>query len=221
MKTDRPLQAKHVFFDLDGTLTDPKEGITKSIAYALNKLGITPPSLDDLEWCIGPPLHKSFQKMLGDEQKTKDAVAFYREYYSKTGIFENSLYQGIVEALDTLGKSGRTLYVATSKPKCFADKIIDHFKLNSHFKVVYGSELDGTRSDKAELISFILNQENIVASDCVMIGDREHDLIGARKNQVRGIGVSWGYGSKAELTEAAAEVILGHPNEIYHYFAKE
>lgn len=208
---------KHILFDLDGTLIDPKIGVTKCIAYALGRLGIESPPLDDLEWCIGPPLHLSFSKILGGEEKIKDALAYYREQYAKTGIFEHTLYPGIAEALHVLQQGGQTLYVATSKPKNFANQIIDHFGLRARFKAVYGSELDGTRSDKAELIAFILEQEKLLAEDCVMIGDRKFDLIGARKNGMRGVGVGWGYGSSEELMHEQAEKILQDPRELHPY----
>src|SRR5665213_2239588 len=149
-----PVNPDTIFFDLDGTLTDPKPGITRSIQYALHKLEqSTIPTEDQLTWCIGPPLRASFVKLLGGEASADLAVSLYRERFSDVGLYENSLYAGIRDVLSTLRNTGHRLFVATSKPHVFADRIIDHFDLRHHFDHVYGYELDGSRVDKSDLLA--------------------------------------------------------------------
>ncbi len=156
----------NLLFDLDGTLTDPFPGIRKCISYALDKIGRQLPPRESLRWCIGPPLKDSFAKLLAsdDEELVGKAITFYRERFSAVGLFENRVYEGIPEALEALQGDGHTLYVATSKPTVYAERIIDHFNLHRYFKRIYGSELDGTRSDKTSLISHILKRESIETS---------------------------------------------------------
>ncbi|WP_417671513.1 HAD family hydrolase [Roseibium sp.] len=204
---------KVILFDLDGTLTDPFEGITRSIQYALERLGAEVPEAAELRWCIGPPLWDSFKVLLNtDDRKRQDeAVAFYRERYTATGLFENTLIAGINRLIDELKADDRRLFVATSKPHAYAGKIVEHFGLMPCFEKVYGSELDGTRSAKAELISHILSEEGLSASDCAMIGDRKHDLVGANANAVDGFGVLWGYGSREELANERPVAIADTP----------
>lgn len=206
----------NLLFDLDGTLTDPYEGITKCIAYALEKMGR--PSLDreDLRCCIGPPLRKSFARLLDSDDKAlaEKALMIYRERFGSIGLFENKVYEDIPEVLDTLNKNGHALFVATSKPAVYAARIIDHFDLRRFFKNVYGSELDGTRGDKNDLISHILQKEAIGSSETIMIGDRKHDMIGAAANAIRAVGVLWGYGTKEELEKSGAYTCLEHPREL-------
>src|SRR5882762_6922364 len=144
----------NIFFDLDGTLTDPKPGITGSIEYALQKLDLPVPSQDELSWCIGPPLRASFATLLGGESLADRAVALYRERFADTGLYENSVYPDIEHVLAALRQSPRRLFVATSKPHVFAERIIDHFGLSGYFEHVFGSELDGTRANKAELLAY-------------------------------------------------------------------
>lgn len=210
-----------ILFDLDGTLTDPFEGITRSIGYAVEKMGGQAPDVEELRWCIGPPLWDSFKVLLGSEDKAvlDQAVAFYRERYTVTGLFENSLIEGIPELLTTLRKDGFLLHVCTSKPHSYAGRIVKHFGLMDFFGKVYGAELDGTRSAKAELIAHILSEENIKSSETVMVGDRKHDLVGANANAVAGIGVLWGYGSREELAAENPVLIADRPQDIAAYFA--
>jgi phosphoglycolate phosphatase len=200
----------NLLFDLDGTLTDPFPGITGSIIYALEKMGRKSPAAEDLRWCIGPPLKNSFSTLLNsnDEQLTDTAVSHYRERFASKGLFENEVYPGIRRVLAELSQSGDTLFVATSKPHVFARKIIKHFELGTYFQHVYGSELDGLRSDKTDLIAHILEQEQIPAENTWMIGDREHDMIGAKANGLQSCGVLWGYGSKLELQQSGADLCL-------------
>jgi phosphoglycolate phosphatase len=203
-----------IFFDLDGTLTDPKPGITRSIQYALDKLGQqTIPTEDELTWCIGPPLRASFVKLLG-EASADLAVSLYRERFSDIGLYENAVYAGVEDVLTALRQSGHRLFVATSKAHVFADRIIDHFDLRRHFERVFGAELDGTRADKSDLLAYALKTTSVESSHAVMIGDRSHDMIGARNNGIKGIGVLYGYGSAQELTAAGASHLCATPNAI-------
>lgn len=203
-----------IFFDLDGTLTDPKIGITSSIQYALEKLNIPVPTQDELTWCIGPPLRASFVSLLGGEEHADRGVELYRERFGTIGLFENTLYDGIVPVLAALHSSERTLYVATSKPHVFADRIIDHFDLRKYFARVFGSELDGTRVDKSDLLRYALNETAADPTRTIMIGDRKHDVIGAANNGMAAIGAVYGYGGRTELTEAGAKHLVTAPAEI-------
>lgn len=203
-----------IFFDLDGTLTDPKIGITGSIQYALAKLDIPVPTQDELTWCIGPPLRASFVALLGGEERADRGVELYRERFGTIGLFENTLYNGIVPVLAALHGSGRTLYVATSKPHVFADRIIDHFELRKYFTRVFGSELDGTRVDKSDLLRYALDETGTDPARAIMIGDRKHDVIGAANNGMSAIGAIYGYGGRHELTEAGAKHLAAAPAEI-------
>ena len=203
-----------LYFDLDGTLTDPKPGITGSIQYALQKLDLPVPSQDELTWCIGPPLRASFATMLGGEDRADLAVSFYRERFSDVGLYENSLYPGIKEVLTTLGRTGRRMFVATSKPRIFAERIIEHFGLAGHFEVVFGSELDGTRVHKTDLLAYALEATGVKASQALMIGDRSHDMIGARNNGMGAVGVLYGYGCREELIGAGASHVCATPGEV-------
>jgi phosphoglycolate phosphatase len=205
-----------LLFDLDGTLTDPFPGITKCIQYALTSLGQPLPSGESLRWCIGPPLGTSLLTLLGPqyEHLADEALARYRERFSSVGLFENNIYTGVERTLDELQNCGYSLVVATSKPTVFAERIIQHFGLRRYFQTIYGSELDGTRSDKALLIADILKREDIDPSSVVMIGDREHDMLGARHNRVAGLGVLWGYGTRDELEAAGAYACAAVPGDL-------
>ena len=202
-----------VFFDLDGTLSDPKIGITASIQYALAKFDIPVPSQDELTWCIGPPLHASFKALLGTTDADR-AVDLYRERFGDVGLYENTLYPGIADVLTAVAAGGRRLFVATSKPHVFADRIIDHFGLRSHFGRVFGSELDGTRVHKTDLLRYALEETSTDPARAIMIGDRKHDIIGAANNGIATIGVLYGYGSRAELVDAGAGHLCAAPGEI-------
>jgi len=204
-----------VFFDLDGTLTDPKIGITASIQYALAKFDIAVPTQDELTWCIGPPLHVSFKALLDCSDADADrAVAFYRERFGDVGLFENTLYADVEDVLTAVAAGGRRLFVATSKPHVFADRIIDHFGLRRHFVHVFGSELDGTRVHKTDLLRYALDETSTDPARAMMIGDRKHDMIGAANNGIGTIGVLYGYGSRAELAEAGAMQLCQTPGDI-------
>lgn len=208
-------ELKHILFDLDGTLTDPKEGITRCVEYALNKFGITVEHLDLLLPYIGPPLYDSFVQIQGlPEEHAAQAVVYYRERYSTVGMFENAVIPGIAELLEALQAKGYSLYVATSKPTVFAEQILKHYGLDGYFRYIGGSNLDGTRSKKAEVIRYVLEQAGIAPEESVMIGDREHDIIGAKACGVASIGVLIGYGSEAELSASGADYIASTVEEI-------
>ena len=200
---------KFILFDLDGTLTDPAEGITKSVAYALSAYGIEVSDRSTLNCFIGPPLAESFSVYFGfSETDAKAAVDKYREYFSVTGLFENEVYDGIPEMLTALRNAGHVLAVATSKPTVFSDRILERFDLMKHFDYTLGSELDGRRVNKAEVIAEVMAHLGATPEDTLMIGDRKHDIIGAHKNNISAIGVLYGYGDRAEHEAYGADFIL-------------
>lgn len=201
---------KIILFDLDGTLTDPKEGITKAFAYALKKTAQMEVPLDELTKCIGPPLKTSFETYFGfTEETSPDAINAFRAYFEVEGWRENILFDGIKQMLETLKSEDKKLYIATSKATIYAEKIIEYFELNPYFEAIIGSNLDGTRTHKDEVIAEVLHQIGEVdKSDIVMVGDREHDVIGAKKQAIDAIGVTYGYGSKDELIASGADVIV-------------
>lgn len=210
------MEKNYILFDLDGTLTDPKVGITGSVAYALESFGIHIENHDDLCCFIGPPLLDSFMEYYGmSEEDANRAIAKYRERFSVTGLFENEVYHGIPQLLRQLKDAGKTLIIATSKPAVFSQRILDHFDLSQYFTFLSGSELDGTRNDKAEVISYALEQCGITdLSQVIMIGDRKHDIIGAGKNGLPCIGVLYGYGDRAEHESAGADYIVETVDEL-------
>ncbi|MDA9409193.1 MULTISPECIES: HAD family hydrolase [unclassified Bradyrhizobium] len=209
-----------IYFDLDGTLTDPKPGITGSIQYALKKLGQAVPSQDELTWCIGPPLHASLKKLTGTDALADQALLLYRERFSEVGLFENTPYPAIHDTLAAIAATGARMFVATSKPAVYASRIIEHFGLKSYFERVFGSELDGTRVDKRDLLRYALEETKVDAASAIMIGDRSHDVVGARTNGMTAIGVLYGYGSEAELRDAGAHHICAvHPELLGHCVA--
>jgi phosphoglycolate phosphatase len=169
-----------------------------------------------LRWCIGPPLKHSLARLLAtdDETLVEKALGLYRERFGTIGLFENGVYDGIPEVLEALNGKGHALYVATSKPAIFARRIVAHFGLQCYFRDVYGSELDGTRADKARLIAHLLQNESMDGAASVMIGDRAYDMIGAKENGLSGFGVLWGYGSQDELETAGAQAIVATPPEL-------
>ena len=208
-----------VLFDLDGTLTDPRVGITGSIRHALREMGVEHDPADDLTWCIGPPIQRSFEKLLGPA-RADEGVAHYRARYGAGGLFENELFAGIDTTLASLAADGLRLFVATSKAHHFARPIVAHFGLDRYFMAVEGAELDGTRSDKAEVIAHVLALHHVDPARAIMIGDREHDIIGARKNGLRNIGVLYGFGDAAELEAAGADQLCASPADILACLAR-
>jgi len=206
---------ENVLFDLDGTLTDPKEGIIHSILFALKKLGIRENNIAELDTFIGPPLRESFAKRYNlTDQLADKAMLYYREYFSAKGLFENKVYPGVPEMLQSLSSQNFRLFVATSKPTVYAVEIMQHFKLSGYFVEITGSNLDNTRTDKAEIIRHILVTYNLQAHDTVMIGDRKHDVIGAKSNHITSIGVTYGYGSQEELFECKPDFIVNNCTQI-------
>lgn len=208
------MKQKHILFDLDGTLTDPMMGITKSVRYALNYYGIEVNDLNDLLPFIGPPLRDSFKEYYGfDEAKANEAVEKYREYYKNDGIFDNKVYRGMKECLQTLKDNGKKLYVATSKPEFFAKQIIDHFSLSEYFEYIGGSEFN-SREKKAEVIEYVLKTNQIDNNDVIMVGDRKHDIIGAHENKIPCVGVLYGYGTEDELKQYQADYLVASVEEL-------
>lgn len=207
-------QYSHILFDLDGTLTDPQEGIINSIQFALNRYGVKKENHELLHF-IGPSLHKSFQEIFITEEKAFEAVAVYREYYSVKGKFENLLYNGITELLEQLNKNNKTLFVATSKPTIFAEEILHHFNIHHHFKTIIGSNMDGTRTEKKEIIQEIVNQStHINLEKMVMIGDRKFDIIGAKYFGMDTISVTYGYGTMEELHQEKPTYIVNQVSDL-------
>ena len=191
---------ENILFDLDGTLTDPKEGIINSFLYALEKLGISEENINELDAFIGPPLRDSFASRYNlSNEAVEKAVVFYREYFSTKGLYENKIYYGTEELLELLYTKGYKLFVATSKPTTFSEKILQHFNLDKYFINVVGSNLDSTRNDKSEIISYLVSTQGLKTENSIMIGDRKHDIIGAKNNSMRSIGVTYGYGSLEEF----------------------
>ncbi len=202
------MKYKYIFFDLDGTLTDPQEGITNCVKYALESYGINETDYSKLMRFIGPPLVYSFSEYYGfDEKKSLEAVAKYRERFSTVGLFENKVYDGIHDMLQKLTDSAHILVLATSKPKVFADKIMAKYRLRPYFKLICGSELDGTRNEKQEVIEYAIEQLSCDRDKIIMVGDRKHDIIGAKKCGVASCGVRFGYAEKNELEDAGADFI--------------
>lgn len=203
------MDKKYILFDLDGTLTDPSAGITSAVEYALAKFAISVKNKNELKQFIGPPLWDSFEKYFGfTREQAVQAVAYYREYYKDNGIFDNYVYEGIEDLLKSLKTEGKILIVATSKPAVFAVRILEHFDLAKYFDFTAGSELDGTRTDKREVINYALGECGICnLTEAIMVGDREHDIIGAKSAGICSAGVLYGFGDRAELTAAGADYI--------------
>ena len=196
---------KNILIDLDGTLTDPKVGITTSARYGLAKVGHSIAESENIDWIIGPPLKASLAKLLNvdvDDDLAEQALLGYRERFSVTGLFENHLFGDVTATLQELKKQGYKLFLATAKPEIYARQILQHFELLQYFDYPYGSELTGERTNKGDLIGYILQQEKLDPMECLMVGDREHDIFGARRFGIETIAVEYGYGSQQELDEA-------------------
>ena len=206
--------------DLDGTLTDPAQGIVGSFRHALEAMGAIAPPAEGLSWIIGPPLRRTFADLLGGPEKAEAALAIYRARYGTVGLFEAFVYEGAPEALGALKGGGARLVLCTSKPRVYATRILDRFGLAGHFDAVYGAELDGRFDDKGDLIAHILASERLAPEGCVMWGDRKHDVIGAGRHGIPTIGALWGYGGEAELRAAGAAVLCAHPEEVPAAFAR-
>lgn len=201
-----------VFLDLDGTMTNAGPGITKSIAYALEKMGQTPPPLNDLEKYIGPALQETFPQLGVTDVDT--ALGFYRERYTDVGLFENSVYDGVYKMMDDLIAQGFRLAMATAKPLVYASRITDHFDLAPRMTEQFGSELGGWLTNKKDLLAHALTETGADPNASFMLGDRSHDAIGARHNGITPIGALWGFGSYNELNEARCAAICAAPSEV-------
>lgn len=210
------MSSRTVLVDLDGTLTDPADGILGGFEFALRRLGATVPPRSDLRWVIGPPLRQAFPRLLPDPQTehVEAAVEAYREYYRGTGIFEATVYRGIPAALERLREAGYRLILCTAKPTVFACPVVEHFGLAGYLDSVYGAELDGRFDDKGELIGHILADRGLAPAEMVMIGDRGSDIAAARRNAMAAVGVTWGYGSKEELQDSGAAALCDEPLEL-------
>jgi phosphoglycolate phosphatase len=213
--------SRTVLFDLDGTLTDSRPGILRSTRHALRRLnettgGAAPiPEESALDHMIGPPLRDTFAKMVGPKL-VEAMIGFYRERYQETGLFENTVYEGVPEALAALRNAGYRLFVATSKNEADARRILDHFALSQYFAEIYGAQNDGGRAIKSELIGYLLEREGVKAKadEVAMIGDRKYDVLGAKAVGVLAMGALWGYGDRAELSEAGADALIERPAQI-------
>ncbi len=212
-----------ILFDLDGTLTDPKEGITKSVQYALKAYGIDEQDLDKLCPFIGPPLSDSFREFYGfNEEQIRGGIDYFHEYFTRQGMFENKVYPGIREMLDELKNAGIALAVATSKPEPFAIQILEHFDLISYFTLVGGADMEETRVRKGDVISYTLDRLNTTPekSKIIMVGDRKHDIIGAHENGFECASVLYGYGSREEFTENGADYQIETVKELGDFLKK-
>lgn len=203
-----------ILLDLDGTLVDPAIGILGSYRHALQSIGFAADPADDLRWVIGPPLRRSFAKLFAGAHDTEHAVRLYRERYSAGGIFEAHPYPGIRDAVAALHAAGFQLLLCTAKARVFAERIVGHFGFAPYLDGVYGAELDGRFDDKGDLIAHILETRGLAPQAACMVGDRDNDILAARRNGVASIGVLWGYGDEAELTGAGASVLIGTPDEL-------
>ncbi|MGO1158827.1 HAD-IA family hydrolase [Acinetobacter lwoffii] len=212
---------KNILIDLDGTLTDPKVGITTSARYGLEKIGHPISDEINIDWIIGPPLKASLAKILNveaDHVLAEQALMGYRERFAVKGLYENHVFEGVADTLAELKRRGYRLFVATAKPTVYAKQILEHFDLAQYFTDVHGSELNGDRTNKAELIQYILAQQQLQADQCMMVGDREHDIFGARQNGIETIAVSYGYGSQEELEVAQPKYKIDRFNQLLDYF---
>lgn len=213
---------KYILFDLDGTLTDPEIGITNGIMYALKKFGIEANDRKELHCFIGPPLVDAFMKYYGfSESDAKQAVAYYREFFRETGIYENRVFEGIKEVLETLKEKGKAMILATSKPQEFAEIVLNYFDLMQYFDCVVGATFDGTLNYKADVIKVALERGKVDdINSAVMIGDRYHDIEGAKENNLKSIGVLYGFGDREELEQAGADYIVETPTELLEILIK-
>lgn len=208
-----------ILFDLDGTVIDQGLGIVNSVMYALEKFNISVDNPKELHKFIGPPLHKSFEEFYGfSEEQAMKAVEYYREYYKDKGIYQTEIYNGIEDVLKELKDNQKIIALSTSKPQFFSEKILDFLKLTSYFDVIVGSNLDGTRTDKAEIIEYTISQCNAIKavdiSKVIIVGDRKHDIIGAKTAGIDSLGVLYGYGSKEELDNVKPTYIASTPHNI-------
>ena len=213
------MKYKNIFFDLDGTVTDSGPGIVKSVQYALRCYGIDEPDLDKLNSFVGPPLYKSFMNYLDcSEEEAKEAVECYREYYAENGLYENKLYDGIESLLYNLKEKGYKIILASSKPRIYVKRILSYFRIMRYFDYVEGSEMDSQRTDKGELLAYVLKKWDLRPEKSVMIGDRKYDIEGAKANGMDSIAVGYGYGSADELSAAGPTLFFPTVEELKKFF---
>ena len=206
---------QNILFDLDGTLIDPKEGITNSVKYALSYFGIFVQNTEELYKFIGPPLQESFPQYYGfNEKDTQIAIEKYREHFREKGIFQNVLYEGIPELLEELVEAKKTVILATSKPEVFSIQILEHLNLKKYFSDIGGATFDHTRSKKEEVIQHVIKTNHLSVENTVMVGDRSYDIIGAKKNHMDSIGVLYGYGNEEELKKVGATYMVENVMEL-------
>jgi phosphoglycolate phosphatase len=213
---------KNILFDLDGTLTDPLEGMLSCFHYAFERLSVPCPTEAELQLHIGPPLRSTFSQILKttDEAMVERAVSLYRERFSAGGMTENKVYDGVPEMLASLQSASKRLFVATSKPQAFTDRILQHFNLSAYFDGVYGSALNGQLDNKVDLIRHLLASESLVAGETLMVGDRKYDIWGAKENRCFAAGVTYGYGSMEELRKAGADYLCHNPSDVAALFSE-
>lgn len=212
----QPAGTRSVLLDLDGTLSDSRPGIVACFRHTLEELGHDPNAAGDLTWAVGPPIAVSLQRMIapfGDD-RVELALTVYRERYSSVGIYDCSVYPGVVTMLDGLRDAGHTMCIATSKRRDFAERVIDYLGLREYVRGVYGAVPGGALDRKQDLLLHILNVEHLAAAACVMVGDRFHDIEAAKANSIRSIGALWGYGGRDELEQAGADGIASTPDEV-------
>ncbi len=211
---------KNILFDLDGTLTDPIEGMTRCFHYSLERMSVPLPTQAELQLHIGPPLRSTFSQIMktSDEAVIEQAVNLYRERFSEVGMFENEVYEGVPEMLASLRASRKQLFVATSKVQVYTERILKHFNLHAYFVGVYGSEMNGKFDNKADLIRHILSSESLAPDETLMVGDRKYDITGAKENHCFAAGVTYGYGSAEELREAGADYLCHSPDDVSALF---
>lgn len=203
-----------VFLDLDGTLIDSREGILLSLQHALREMDAEQPDASELTWTIGPPIWESFDVLLGPGADIEAAVAAYRDRFSTVGLYEADVFDGVGEMLSDLRDMDARLFLATSKPQIYADEIVGHFGIAPWLDGVFGSELDGTRADKPSLLAHALSETETDPAQAVMVGDRRHDVEGAKANGVACIGALWGFSDEGELHLAEADALAGEPEEV-------
>ncbi len=214
---------KNILFDLDGTLTDPIEGMTRCFHYALERMSVPLLTQAELQLHIGPPLRSTFSQIMktNDEAMIERAVNLYRERFAEVGMFENEVFDGVPEMLALLRAARKRLFVATSKVQVYTVRILKHFNLSGYFEGVYGSELNGKFDNKADLIRHMLANESLVADETLMVGDRKYDITGAKENRCSAAGVTYGYGSAEELREAGADYLCHSPKDVAALFLGE
>lgn len=206
---------RNVLFDLDGTLTDPAEGITNALMHAQRRLGMAVSRREDLYVFIGPPLIETFMSEWGlSRVEAEQALLYYREHFSTKGLFENVPYAGIGDCLGSLKAAGLRLFVATSKPEPLSLRILEHFDLLQYFDAVAGSTMDEQRTKKGQVIAYALETYALDPTETIMVGDRKHDVLGAKENGLPCIGVLYGYGSREELTAAGAAALAADLTEL-------